>query len=173
MSVLAPAEAERVAVSAVVMPQQMERAEFARFLPHTGPMLLLNRVESWDQQAIECSAISHNDVNNPLRVNGRLSTVHAIEYGAQAAAIHLFAIASVTAEPELDSGAGSAEKIVFLGVVRDFECTAIYMDELPGSVLHLRSELVAIAPRIYQYRVNASIEGQSLAQGTISLIVGN
>lgn len=164
---------ENKATGAHVIQQKMERAEFSRYLPHSGPMLLLNRVESWCQKSIECSAVSHNDVNNPLRINGRLSTVHAIEYGAQAAAIHLFAIASVTAEPELSEHILRDDKIVFLGVVRDFECSEIYLDEVPGSVLNLRSELISSASRIYQYHVSASINGRLLAHGSISLIVGN
>lgn len=153
-----------------ILPQRMERDAFAHLLPHSGPMLLLNRVERWDAAAIECTAISHNDPANPLRINGRLSTIHAMEYGAQAAAIHLFAIA---AEGEDAAVAASGERIVFLGVVRDFVFHHEYMDEKPGSELQLRSELFSLAPRIYQYRVTAALDGETVAQGIISLIVGN
>lgn len=156
-----------------VVAQQLARDELAGFLPHQGPMLLLEQVESWSDDAIQCSAFSHNDDNNPLRVNGRLSTVHAMEYGAQAAAVHLFVLAESQCGPLVELGQMPAGKIVYLGVVRDFELCAQYMDDQPDSILQICSELVSAAPRIFQYRVSVSIAGVTYAQGNISLIVGN
>ena len=153
--------------------QRLARDELAGFLPHQGPMLLLEQVESWDDAVILCSAVSHNDAGNPLRVNGRLSTVHAMEYGAQAAAVHLFVLAESQRGPLADMEQMPVGKIVYLGVVRDFECCTQYLDEQPDSTLQIRSELIAAAPRIFQYHVSASIAGTPCAQGNISLIVGN
>jgi predicted hotdog family 3-hydroxylacyl-ACP dehydratase len=51
-------------------------------------MCLLDEVTQWDDRSITCVTNTHRDPANPLRRDGRLSAVHAFEYGAQAAAIH-------------------------------------------------------------------------------------
>jgi len=57
-------------------------------MPHSGSMCLLDSVEAWDDGSIKCRAISHRDETNPLRRENRLSALHAVEYGAQAVALH-------------------------------------------------------------------------------------
>jgi predicted hotdog family 3-hydroxylacyl-ACP dehydratase len=64
------------------------RAEIRTLIPHSGLMCLLDEVIQWDQRSIVCISNTHRDPANPLRRQGRLSAVHAFEYGAQAAAIH-------------------------------------------------------------------------------------
>lgn len=51
-------------------------------------MCLLDRVEHWDEANIVCTTRTHLDPNNPLRNRGRLSAVCAVEYAAQAMAVH-------------------------------------------------------------------------------------
>jgi predicted hotdog family 3-hydroxylacyl-ACP dehydratase len=51
-------------------------------------MCLLERVSQWDAQRIECVALSHRDVGNPLRTVTGLPAWAGIEYAAQAAAVH-------------------------------------------------------------------------------------
>ena len=65
-----------------------DRHWIAARIPHSGAMCLLDRVVDVDAQRIVCAAISHRAVDNPLRANGALSAVHAIEYAAQAMALH-------------------------------------------------------------------------------------
>ena len=57
-------------------------------LPHAGRMCLLERLESWDGESITCIAVSHRDVDNPLRRDGRLHATAGVEYAAQAMALH-------------------------------------------------------------------------------------
>jgi len=57
-------------------------------LPHAGRMCLLERLESWDSDAITCIATSHRDADNPLRGGGRLHAIAGVEYAAQAMALH-------------------------------------------------------------------------------------
>jgi predicted hotdog family 3-hydroxylacyl-ACP dehydratase len=57
-------------------------------LPHTDAMCLLDALVSWDESGIHCTAISHRDLDNPLRLDGRLAAVHTIEYASQACALH-------------------------------------------------------------------------------------
>ena len=51
-------------------------------------MCLLDCVEAWDEQRIQCRASSHRTADNPLRAYGRLGAACGIEYAAQAMAVH-------------------------------------------------------------------------------------
>lgn len=66
----------------------LDHAWIARHIPHQGSMCLLDGVESWDERGIRCRAVSHRATNNPLRAHGRLGAACAIEYAAQAMAVH-------------------------------------------------------------------------------------
>lgn len=62
--------------------------DIAGLIPHAGAMCLLDSVTRWTDADILCGATSHLDPANPLRRNGRLGTVCAVEYALQAAALH-------------------------------------------------------------------------------------
>ena len=64
------------------------KTEIENLIPHSGLMCLLDEVTQWDDRSIVSISNTHRDPTNPLRRYGRLSAVHAFEYGAQAAAIH-------------------------------------------------------------------------------------
>lgn len=70
------------------MSPYLDRAAIAALIPHAGSMCLLDAVETWDATRIACRAVSHRDAANPLRHDGQLTALHAIEYGAQAMALH-------------------------------------------------------------------------------------
>jgi predicted hotdog family 3-hydroxylacyl-ACP dehydratase len=67
---------------------QIDKAEIRTLIPHSDLMCLLDEVTQWDDQSIVCVTNTHRDSANPLRRYGRLSALHAFEYGAQAAAVH-------------------------------------------------------------------------------------
>lgn len=67
---------------------QIYQAEIRTLIPHSGLMCLLDEVMHWDERSIVCISNTHRNPTNPLRRHGRLSAVHAFEYGAQAAAVH-------------------------------------------------------------------------------------
>lgn len=60
----------------------------AGLVPHAGAMVLLDRVETWDEQGVLCRARSHLDPANPLRRDGRLAACCGLEWALQAAALH-------------------------------------------------------------------------------------
>jgi predicted hotdog family 3-hydroxylacyl-ACP dehydratase len=62
--------------------------QFASLIPHAGSMVLIDAVDSWTAKQIICRTRSHKNPDNPLRLHGRLSAIHLIEYGAQTTAIH-------------------------------------------------------------------------------------
>lgn len=65
-----------------------DRSWIEAHIPHQGTMCLLDEVLSWDAQNIVCRSSTHRAADNPLRAHGRLGAACAIEYAAQAMAIH-------------------------------------------------------------------------------------
>ena len=98
----------------------LDKRALERLLPHRGAMCLLDSVAAWDDDSIDCRARSHRDAANPLRVGGRLPALVAIEYAAQAMAVHggLCAPADRPAPPG------------FLIAVRDTRLAAATLDDL-------------------------------------------
>jgi predicted hotdog family 3-hydroxylacyl-ACP dehydratase len=66
----------------------LNRQQFSDLIPHAGNMILIDTVDLWSNKQIVCRTHSHQNPENPLRLNGRLSSMHLIEYGAQTTAIH-------------------------------------------------------------------------------------
>jgi predicted hotdog family 3-hydroxylacyl-ACP dehydratase len=66
----------------------INKAEIRTLIPHSDLMCLVDEVSHWDDRSIVCITKTHCDTANPLRREGRLSALHALEYGAQAAAVH-------------------------------------------------------------------------------------
>lgn len=66
----------------------LDKDKIEALIPHSGGMCLLEKVISYSESAIICETSSHLLLDNPLKINGKLSKMHLIEYGAQAIAIH-------------------------------------------------------------------------------------
>ena len=66
----------------------IEHDELCSLIPHSFDMCLLDHVESWDKDQIVCTSNSHLLAANPLRRENSLSSVHLLEYAAQAMAVH-------------------------------------------------------------------------------------
>ena len=66
----------------------IEHNELCSLIPHSFDMCLLGRVESWDEDQIICYSNSHLSLSNPLRREQTLSSIHLLEYAAQAMAVH-------------------------------------------------------------------------------------
>jgi predicted hotdog family 3-hydroxylacyl-ACP dehydratase len=65
-----------------------DRAWIAAHIPHQGRMCLLDQVLSWDLHRIECASATHRAIDHPLRAYERLGAACALEYAAQAMAVH-------------------------------------------------------------------------------------
>src|SRR2546425_8251683 len=106
------------------------KAEIRTLIPHSGLMCLLDEVRQWDDRSIVCFTNTHRDPANPLRRDGRLSALHALEYGAQAAAVHgglRARAASATAPP------------CYLAALRDAHLHIARLDDL-ASPLEVRAQ---------------------------------
>ncbi len=99
------------------------KRELGALLPHAGAMCLLDGVKAWDERSILCVATSHRDADNPLRSQGRLNAVHALEYGAQAAAVHGGLLAR---------DAGKQPQFGYLAAFRDVCLRVAHLDTVEG-----------------------------------------
>jgi predicted hotdog family 3-hydroxylacyl-ACP dehydratase len=99
----------------------LNKTEIRALIPHSDLMCLLDEVMHWDERSIVCISNTHRDPANPLRRQGRLSAVHAFEYGAQAAAIH----GGLRAR-----AAGTTASPGYLAALRDGRLNAIRLDHI-------------------------------------------
>jgi predicted hotdog family 3-hydroxylacyl-ACP dehydratase len=127
-------------------------------LPHGGAMRLLEQVLDWDQASIRCATASHRAPDNPLRRDGALAAAHAVEYAAQAAAVH-GVLGSV-----LDGG-----PVLLLAAVRDLELDLARLDTL-ASRLEIDARLEARAGANAIYRFTLTSAGRPCARGAITLM---
>ena len=65
----------------------LNRAEIERRVPHAGAMCLLDAVTHWDATHIVCEAAAPT-ADHPLARDGVVPAVAAVEYAAQATAVH-------------------------------------------------------------------------------------
>ncbi len=65
----------------------LKRADIEPLLPQKGAMCFLNAVTGWDHENICCTAIAP-DAEHPLLRNGKVAAIVAVEYAAQATALH-------------------------------------------------------------------------------------
>lgn len=66
----------------------IQHQELCELIPHSFDMCLLDRVEFYDENSIVCYSQSHQLEENPLQRQQLLSSVHLLEYAAQAMAVH-------------------------------------------------------------------------------------
>lgn len=132
----------------------LDRNAIARLVPHRGAMCLLDSVVQWDDARIECRATSHRDPDNPLRLGGRLPAVVAIEYAAQAMAVH----GGLRAPP--DRGAASG----YLVAVRNAQLRAARLDDITAD-LEIAAACLVADPTALAYGFTVSAAGRLLAEG--------
>lgn len=69
-------------------PQVLDHAGIAARIPHSGAMCLLGSVLGWSASEMRCRIVNHADLSHPLRSTSGLLSACAIEYAAQAMALH-------------------------------------------------------------------------------------
>lgn len=124
-------------------------------------MCLLKSVFDWDQSSIRCDAISHRDVNNPLRAHGRLGSVCGIEYAAQAMAIH----GALLVPSDRNS-----PRIGYLVSVRSATLHAARLDDITADLLIEASCITASTNNIL-YEFSVSTAGHLLLAGRAAVVL--
>jgi len=139
------------------------RAEVARLLPHAGAMCMLDSVVEWDDERIVCHSDRHRAPDNPLRADARLAAIHAIEFAAQAMAIHHRLMNRVSRVPRHG----------LLVSVRQCTLAAQRLDDAP-SPLVIEATRVAVTDDAFTYRFTVGTPESPLVTGRASvLLVGS
>ena len=140
----------------------MDKRIFGKLIPHSGEMCLLDFVEVWSDDEIRCVSISHTSGRHPLRLEGLLSSIHLVEYAAQAAAIHGALLAEREGKP-LAPG--------FLAALRncDLEADEIGTSSGPLSIV-ARKKLANAEGLIYEFSVQTA-SGELLGRGRLSVML--
>lgn len=142
----------------------MTAAGIAERVPHHGRMAWLDGLLEWSDAHIVCRASNHRDLDHPLRTAHGLLATCAIEYAAQAMALH----GALCAE-----AAGQAAGPVpgFLASARSVQLANWRLDEAEGP-LRIEAHRQAGDTRqlLYQFNV-ADAAGRSLAQGRATVVL--
>jgi predicted hotdog family 3-hydroxylacyl-ACP dehydratase len=103
-------------------PATLQHDGIAALIPHSGNMCLLNQVHNWSLTHIVCSANNHRDPAHPLRTRSGLLASAAIEYAAQAMAVHGALIGQAAGAPATPG---------YLASARGVQLQVLRLDDLP------------------------------------------
>jgi predicted hotdog family 3-hydroxylacyl-ACP dehydratase len=138
----------------------IDNEELRSLVPHAGAMCLLDGVERWDDEEVVCVANSHLKADNPLRRGGKLAALHALEYGAQAMAVH----GGLLARRAGERAAGG-----FLAALRDVTLHVERLDDLDAPLRITVRRLMALGGNmIYACNVTAGERAIAEARATVA-----
>jgi predicted hotdog family 3-hydroxylacyl-ACP dehydratase len=142
-------------------PRLLDRAGIQARIPHQGRMALLDALCDWSLEHVHCTATGHADANHPLRTPGGLLAPAAIEYAAQAMALH----GALVAPPQGTPTPG------YLASVRQVRLGVATLHDRPGP-LHVRAQRLAGDERqiLYTFEVSDS-GGIHLADGRATVVL--
>ena len=139
----------------------LDHAAIARLIPHSGTMCLLAQMTHWDAQHIVCTASSHRDADNPLRTASGLLAPCAIEYAAQAMALHGALIGQAAGAPATPG---------YLASARGVQLHRLRLDDLAGE-LHIEVRRQAGDAQQILYQFSVQHEGQPVAEGRAAVVL--
>ena len=139
----------------------LDHAGIAALIPHSGSMCLLDAVVGWNADAIDCSALSHHDLANPLRSRSGLLAACAIEYAAQAMAVHGALIGQA---------AGCTASPGFLASARGVRLARLRLDDLAGP-LAIEARRQSGDGRQILYAFTVSHAGMPVAEGRATVVL--
>ncbi len=124
-------------------------------------MCLLDRLEAWDSESIRCSSGTHREADHPLCSASGLLAPAAIEYAAQAMALH----GALVAPPGVRPAPG------YLASVRGVRLHCARLDDVPGRLV-VRAHRLAGDDTQILYRFTVADEGGAvLAEGRATVVL--
>jgi len=147
------------------MSSTLTHAGIAALIPHSGRMCLLERLVEWDRHRIVCAATNHRDTDHPLRTRRGLLAPAAIEYAAQAMALHGALIGQAAGTPATPG---------YLASARGVQLHALRLDALPPAAPdELRIEATRQAGDAQQilYAFHVSHAGRPVAEGRAAVVL--
>ena len=142
-------------------PATLDAAGIAARVPHHGSMCLLDRLLRWDAETIVCAANSHHHPDHPLRTAAGLLSPTAIEYAAQAMALH----GTLSAAP------GTPPTPGFLASVRGVTLHVPRLDTIEGELQVSAQRVMGDTNQaLYAFALH-SASGQPLVEGRATVIL--
>lgn len=144
----------------------VDREWIAAHIPHQGTMCLLDGVRSWDAQHARCTASSHRLRDNPLRSGERLGAICAIEYAAQAMAVH----SALLAAHEQPNAQPRRPAAGYLASARAVDCFVERLDDIDTD-LDIEVERLSGdgASVLYQFSLRSNTA--LLARGRVAVVL--
>jgi len=127
-------------------------------------MCLLDEVMTWNANGVQCRSTTHRDPANPLRSHNRLGAVCAIEYAAQAMAVHGALIASRIKTSHKGTGVAG-----FLASVRNVTLFTTRLDDVKDDLI-ATAELVTGDERTVQYAFTIAAGERVLVAGRATIV---
>lgn len=132
----------------------LTREQIQARVPHGSQMCLLDTVETWNEAVIVCRAAAPT-AGHPLARGPGVPAVAAVEYAAQAAAVH---------GALLDDAAAPRDGL--LAKLADVDLSDVLLDEA-GGTLTVTAELLGRVESGCQYRFEVRNERASIARGRL------
>jgi predicted hotdog family 3-hydroxylacyl-ACP dehydratase len=133
-------------------PTRLDHAAVAGLIPHDGAMVLIDRIEDWGPDFIAAATDSHRNPANPLRRNGCLPAIAALEIAGQAMAAHGRLIGD------------RIPKRGVLGSLRELRLHVDRLDDIAGP-LEVRAELLTGWGRACAYSFRLQAGARVLVEG--------
>jgi predicted hotdog family 3-hydroxylacyl-ACP dehydratase len=141
----------------------LNAADITARVPHSGTMCLLHALHESSDTHVLCSTTSHHATDNPLRSASGLLACHAIEYAAQAMALHGAMTAAADAPPQ-----GGR-----LASVRGVKLHTQKLDTIEGRLFVHAERLVGDAGQaMYQFTLRDE-QQNTLAQGRATVLLNS
>jgi predicted hotdog family 3-hydroxylacyl-ACP dehydratase len=139
----------------------LDAPAIAARIPHAGRMCLLQQLHAHDRTHVRCSTDSHRDPHNPLRLDGSLPAASAIEYAAQAMALH----GALAAPP------GSSPTPGFLASVRGVTLHVDRLDDVDGRLVVEAQQLAGDTRQALYVFALRDTTGRMLVDGRATVIL--
>jgi len=150
------------------MTAPLDHAAIAVLIPHAGSMCLLDRAFAWDEATLVCSATSHRNPANPLRTPSGLLAPCAIEYAAQAMALHGALLGRANLQP--NEPRARTGKPGFLASARGVRFARLRLDDLAGD-LGIEVRRLAGDARQILYAFSVTHAGNAVADGRATVVL--
>ena len=137
-----------------------DRATIESLIPQQGAMCLLDSIEYWDGQRIICTSMQHRSVGNPLRARNALSSLHGIEFAAQAVAAHGGLVAKGQGRPSVG----------LLLSARDCKFHSRRLDGIEGPLV-IEAEQMGSNEQTRLYRFKVSAQEVLMVEGRAAVLL--
>lgn len=135
---------------------KVDRAGIERLVPHAGAMCLLDAVDDWEPDWIACAS-GAPAAAHPLARDGHVPAIAAVEYAAQATAVHGALLQ-----------AGDRARAGLLATLVDVRLAA---STLPAAPLAIRAELLSRSAAGCLYRFEVRAAKRPIASGRLMVVL--